>query len=259
MQRINKAPSLRYAPGFSCMKNQGAQIILALDVDTLKEAKNFVDKLYPKIKIFKVGSHLFTAYGPKIIELLHKKGAKVFLDLKYFDIPNTVAGAVAAAVRLKVGMLTLHISGGQEMLKAAVAAASCQAKALKIARPLLIGVTVLTSQTTKAGKVLALAKQGLAAGLDGVVCSVQEAVALRHKIKNNFLMITPGIRPNNFSKDDQRRTATVNQAIKAGSDFLVIGRPILKAANPLLQTEELLGDLSRFRRRLCESYSEGCL
>ena len=215
-------------------------LILALDVDTLEEAKDFVDKLYPKIKIFKVGSHLFTVYGPKIIELLHKKGAEVFLDLKYFDIPNTVSGAVAAAVRLKVKMLTLHICGGQEMLEAAVSAASRQAKALKIAKPLLIGVTILTSQTTKVGGVLALAKQGIACGLDGVVCSAQEAVVLRRKIKKDFVIVTPGIRPDNLGKDDQKRTATVSQAIKAGSDFLVIGRPILKAPDPLLQTEEML-------------------
>jgi orotidine-5'-phosphate decarboxylase len=222
------------------------EIILALDVDTLKEAKYFVDLLYPKIKIFKVGSYLFTAYGPKIIEMLHTKGAEVFLDLKYFDIPNTVSGAVAAAAGLKVKMLTLHISGGQEMLEAAVAAARCQAKALKITRPLLIGVTVLTSQTAKAGKVLALTKQGIACGLDGVVCSAQEAVVLRGNIKKNFVIVTPGIRMDTLGTDDQKRTATVTQAIKAGSDFLVIGRPILKALDPLLQTEELLGDLSRF-------------
>ena len=220
------------------------EIILALDVDTLEEAKDFVDKLYPKIKIFKVGSYLFTAYGPKIIEMLHRKGAEVFLDLKYFDIPNTVAGAVEAAVRLKVKMLTLHISGGQEMLEAAVAAARRQAKTLKIARPLLIGVTVLTSQKTKPKEVLALAKQGITCGLDGVVCSAQEAIALRREIKKNFVMVTPGIRPDNSGKDDQKRTATVSQAIKAGSDFLVIGRPILKAADPLSQTGELLRGLS---------------
>jgi len=223
-----------------------AQIILALDVDTLKEARDFVDKLYPKIKIFKVGSYLFTAYGPKIIEMLHKKGAEIFLDLKYFDIPNTVSGAVAAAVRLKVKMITLHICGGQEMLQAAVASAKRQAKALKIARPMLIGVTVLTSQPAKPGEVLALAKQAVASGLDGVVCSVQEAGVLRRKIKKSFIMVTPGIRLDNLSKDDQKRTATADQAIKAGSNFLVIGRPILKADNPIKKTEELLGDLSRF-------------
>jgi orotidine-5'-phosphate decarboxylase len=217
-----------------------AQIILALDVDTLKEAKSFVDTLYPKIKIFKVGSHLFTAYGPRIIEMLHKKGAEVFLDLKYFDIPNAVAAAVGEAVRLKVKMLTLHISGGPEMLEAAVAAASRQAKTLDIPRPLLIGVTVLTSQTAGPGEVLALAKQGIACGLDGVVCSAWEAEVLRSKIKQKFVMVTPGIRPDNTGKDDQKRTATVSQAVGAGSNFLVIGRPILNAADPLLQAEAFL-------------------
>lgn len=220
------------------------EIILALDVNTLAEAESFVDRLYPKIKIFKVGSHLFTAYGPRIIEMLRDKGAEVFLDLKYFDIPNTVAQAVAAAVRLKVKMLTLHISGGDEMLKAAVESAKEEAKALKNTPPLLIGVTVLTSQKTKAQEVLKLAKRGIACGLDGVVCSAKEAVILRSKIKKDFVMVTPGIRPDNFAKDDQKRVATVSQAVKAGSDFLVIGRPILKAQNPLSQTEELLGDLS---------------
>jgi len=224
-------------------KLNAPEIILALDVDTLEEAENFVVKLYPKIKIFKVGSHLFTAYGPKIIDLLHKKGAEVFLDLKYFDIPNTVAQAVAVAVRLKVKMLTLHISGGQEMLKAAVESAKKQAGALNNPPPLLIGVTVLTSQKTNPREVLKLAKQGIACGLDGVVCSAQEGVMLRRKIKNNFIMVTPGIRPDASGEDDQKRVATISQAVKAGSDFLVIGRPILKAAEPLLQTEKMLGDL----------------
>jgi len=212
------------------------EVILALDVDTLKEAKSFVDKLYPKIKIFKVGSQLFTACGPKIIELIHKQGAEVFLDLKYLDIPNTVANAVAAATRLKVKMLTLHIAGGKEMIEAAVAAA----KQVK-----LIGVTVLTSQNTKPAEVLKLAKRGLSSGLDGVVCSVQEAALLRSKIKKNFIIITPGIRTNHCICDDQKRTATVKEAQSAGSNFLVIGRPILKADNPVTKTEEFLGELSR--------------
>ena len=219
------------------------EVILALDVDTLEIAAAFVDKLYPKIKIFKVGSHLFTAYGPKVIEMLHKKGAQVFLDLKYLDIPNTVAGAVAAAVLLKVKMLTLHISGGVEMLEAAVAAAARQAKVSKVTKPLLIGVTILTSQAAEVKEVLALAKIGVSSGLDGVVCSVREAAVLRQKIKKDFVIITPGLRMNNSVRDDQKRTATAGQAVKAGSNFLVIGRPILKARDPLVMTEELLGGL----------------
>lgn len=224
-------------------KLSNPQIILALDVDTIEEAKKFVDSLYPKINIFKVGSHLFTAYGPKVIEMLHKKGAQVFLDLKYFDIPNTVAKAVAAAARLKVKMLTLHISGGKEMLEAAVVSAEAQARASKVARPLLIGVTVLTSKSAKIEEVLALTKTGINCGLDGVVCSVAEAAILRGKIKNDFIIVTPGIRSNDSVKDDQKRIATISQAVKAGSDFLVIGRPILKARDPLTTAEELSGDL----------------
>ena len=216
------------------------QIILALDVDTLQQARYFVNKLYPKIKIFKVGSHLFTAYGPKVIQLLHKKGAQVFLDLKYYDIPNTVAQAVAAATRLKVKMLTLHITGGQEMIQAAVTAANQQAKISQVTRPLLIGVTVLTSKKATTAEVLQLAKLGIACGLDGIVCSAQEAAQLRGKINKKFVIVTPGIRLDQLARDDQKRTATVSQAVKSGSNFLVIGRPILKAKYPVAQTQEFL-------------------
>ncbi len=224
-------------------KLKPAELILALDVDTLDSALQFVNKLYPKINIFKIGSQLFTAYGPRIIELLEQKGAEVFLDLKYYDIPNTVAQAVAAAARLKVKMLTLHISGGKAMVEAAIAAAEAQAKISRIKRPLLIGITVLTSRDSTAQEVLNLAKSAIGWGLDGVVCSAQEAVNLRQEIQKDFLIVTPGIRQTTDSGDDQKRTATVKEAVSAGSDFLVIGRPILKAENPLARTMELLGDL----------------
>ena len=217
-----------------------SEIILALDVDNLTEAKHFVNELYPKIKIFKVGIHLFTLEGSKIVEFINKKGAEVFLDLKFFDIPNTVANAVRAATRLKVKMLTLHILGDIEMMKLAKDAAEDEARSLKIKRPLLIGVTVLTSKEANPSEVLALAKIGLESGLDGVVCSVREARMLREEIKKDFVIITPGIRPDNASGDDQKRTATVSEAVSAGSNFLVIGRPILKADDPLKAAEELL-------------------
>lgn len=214
-------------------KQLAAKIILALDLDSLKKAEYFVNLLYPKIKIFKVGSQLFTACGPKIIEFINKKDAEVFLDLKFFDIPNTVANAVRRAVALKVKMLTLHILGGEEMLKAAVKTAQEESRRLKIKRPLLVGVTVLTSQKTKPNEVLRLTRTGLACGLDGIVCSAKEALFLRKKIKKRFLMVTPGIRPDGKSKDDQKRTATVGEAVTAGSNFLVVGRPIIAANNPL--------------------------
>ncbi|TAN61853.1 orotidine-5'-phosphate decarboxylase [bacterium] len=211
----------------------GRRIILALDVENFSKAKRFVNLLYPKIKIFKVGLQLFIASGPKIVEFIRQKGAEVFLDLKFFDIPNTVANATRQAVRLKVKMLTLHVSGGEEMLRAAAKAAAEESSRLKIKSPLLIGVTVLTSQKASSEEVLRLAKFGLSCGLDGVVCSAQEARNLRSKIKKKFIMVTPGIRPDKTIRDDQKRTATIAEALRSGSDFLVIGRPILEAKNPL--------------------------
>lgn len=217
-----------------------AKIILALDVDSIEKAKYFVNKLYPKIKIFKVGIQLFTATGGEVIKFIHKKGGRVFLDLKFFDIPNTVAGAVRACVRLKVAMLTLHILGDEEMLKLALQSAEDEAKRLKLKRPLLIGVTVLTSKEATSSDVLTLAKIGLDCGLDGVVCSVREAGVLRKEIKKEFLIITPGIRPKGAASSDQKRTASAEEALRAGSNFLVIGRPILEAINPLKAAEGII-------------------
>ncbi len=222
---------------------QRAQMILALDVDDIQQAKYFVNRLYPKIRTFKVGPVLFTAYGPRIIDCIRKKGAQVFLDLKFHDIPNTVAGAVRQAVRLKVKMLTLHIAGGSSMLEAAVKAAEEESKRLNITAPLLIGVTVLTSQGATPAQVLGLAKEAKAAGLDGVVCSVREAKALRKMAGAGFVIVTPGIRPHAHGFDDQRRVATVSDAVKAGSDFLVVGRPILEAKDPLAAMQAMLQEL----------------
>lgn len=215
------------------------KIILALDVDTLREAKYFVNKLYPEIKIFKVGAQLFTAAGPQIVEFINKKRAKVFLDLKFFDIPNTVANAVRQAVRMRVAMLTLHILGEEEMLKRAVKAAKEEANLLKLKRPLLIGVTILTSKETNSRDVLTLARIGLDCGLDGLVCSAREAALLRKELKKKFLIVTPGIRPAGIAAEDQKRTATVEEALQAGSNFLVIGRPILKAKDPLAAVRQI--------------------
>jgi len=220
------------------MKSRG-EIILALDVDSLEKAKYFVDKLYPKIKIFKVGVQLFTACGPKIIELIQKKGAEVFLDLKFFDIPNTVAHAIRQSVKMRVKMLTMHILGDEEMIREAIKAANDQARKLKVKRPLLIGVTVLTSKEANSSDVLTLARIGIECGLDGVVCSAQEAGLLRKKIKRKFVIVTPGIRPKGSIQNDQKRVATAEEAINAGSNFLVVGRPILKAKDPLKVVDSL--------------------
>ncbi|MFH0762477.1 MAG: orotidine-5'-phosphate decarboxylase [Candidatus Omnitrophota bacterium] len=224
-------------------KMKPAELILALDVDNFEKAKHFVDKLYPKIKIFKVGPQLFISCGPQIINFINEKGGGVFLDLKFFDIPNTVANAVKAAVRLKVRMFTLHLLGGADMLKAALEAAKEEAGQLKIERPLVIGVTILTSREGKPGEVLALAKTGIECLLDGVVCSAREVPFLRKEIKKDFLIVTPGIRLDTTAKDDQRRTATAGEAANYGSNFLVVGRPILEAKDPLAQAEGILKEI----------------
>ncbi|MFA5311467.1 MAG: orotidine-5'-phosphate decarboxylase [Candidatus Omnitrophota bacterium] len=220
-----------------------ADIILALDVDSLEKAKYFVNRLSPVIKIFKVGAQLFTACGPKIIEVINKKGSEAFLDLKFFDIPNTVAKAVRMAVRHRVKIITLHILGDEEMIREAVFAARDEAGKLHIKKPLLIGVTVLTSKEAKSSDVLILARMGIESGLDGVVCSAQEAKMLRDNIKSKFVIVTPGIRPEGGVKNDQKRTATVSEAIAAGSDFLVVGRPILEAQDPKATAKAMSGEI----------------
>lgn len=215
------------------------QVILALDVDSVQKAGYFVDKLYPEIRIFKVGLQLFTLAGPRIIEFIRKKGAEVFLDLKFFDIPNTVANAVREAVRLKVKMLTLHICGQEIMLRAAACAADEEARRLKVKRPLLIGVTRLTSQEAKPQEILRLARQAEEYALDGVVCSAREVRLLRKKLGKKLIIVTPGIRPPAAASGDQKRVATASDAAKAGSNFLVIGRPILEAGDPVLAAKQI--------------------
>jgi len=251
------------------MQNISEKLIVALDVDTLKEARHFVATLYPTVKLFKIGSQLFTAYGPEAIKMVGKKGARVFLDLKFHDIPNTVYSAVASGtssnvrnysvptglkgtktedqvkefVRAPVFMMTLHTLGGIEMLKAAVKGASDKAAELGISRPYLVGVTVLTSEATETvtlEKVLERATLAKETGLDGVVCSVHEAIAVREAFGKDFIVVTPGIRPKGAKTDDQKRVATAQDAITAGADFIVVGRPILEAKDPLRAVEDLL-------------------
>ena len=189
--------------------------------------------------IFKVGSQLFTTEGPRAVQRLAGLGFDIFLDLKFHDIPNTVAGAVAAAAKLpRVRLLTLHASGGAEMMRAAREAASGGP-----ARPRLLAVTILTSLDAKslrgigmsgspAGRALALARLAKKSGMDGVVASVHEARAIRRDCGPKFLIVTPGIRPAASSANDQSRVATPSAAIRAGADHLVVGRPITEAQNP---------------------------
>lgn len=222
-----------------------AKLIAALDVDTFQQARKLVDKLYPRVKIFKVGSQLFTACGSKSIAYIRKKGARVFLDLKFHDIPNTVAKATAQAARLGVFMLTVHAQGGVEMLKAARAAAEKTAQEIKAQRPLIIAVTVLTSQTFEHvhGRVLDLADDAYASGIDGVVASVEEARDIRRMFKKNLLIITPGIRPEGTERGDQKRVATPRAAMDAGSDFIVVGRPIVESKDPAAAAKAILKEM----------------
>jgi len=212
------------------------ELIVALDVDTYKKAKRLIDLLYPKVKFFKVGSQLFTACGIEIIKLIRKKKAKVFLDLKFHDIPNTVKRAVESAAKLKVAMLTVHLSGGREMLKAAAGV---------VRRPRIVGVTVLTSKKGKntSKKVLGLAKFAKQVKLDGVVCSVQEAAKVRRACGRNFLIVTPGIRLKGSASGDQKRVSTPADASKAGANYIVVGRPIVKAANKRTAADSILKEL----------------
>ena len=216
------------------MKNK---LIVALDVDNLKQAEGLVDALCPIVRIFKVGSQLFTACGPGIVEMIQKKGARVFLDLKFHDIPNTVKKSVEAAAKLNVDMLTVHLAGGREILEAA-------ARIPK--RPKIVGVTVLTSKSAEdaAGRVLDLAKLAKQFGLDGVVCSVHEAARVRKECGDDFLIVTPGIRPKDYPSDDQSRVATPREAIEAGADFIVVGRPITQAKDPKEAAAKILEEIT---------------
>ena len=215
------------------------KVIVALDFPSADEALALVKRLQPELCRLKVGKELFTAAGPRLVEQLVGDGFGVFLDLKFHDIPNTVAAACKTAAKLGVWMLNVHALGGRAMLDAAR-----EAIAGAEHRPRLIAVTLLTSmgrddlaELGLSGEpeqvVLRLGKLARACGLDGVVCSAQEAALLRRELGHDFLMVTPGIRPAAASKDDQVRIMTPADAIIMGSDYLVVGRPITQAADPL--------------------------
>jgi orotidine-5'-phosphate decarboxylase len=228
------------------MRKMNSRLIIALDVNTDKQAKQFVQSLFSRVKIFKIGPVLFTSYGPKVIELVRKRGADVFLDLKFHDIPNTVANAVRQATRLKVRMLTLHTSGGEEMLMRAAQAAREESCKLKIKKPLLLGITVLTSDKQSANTkktVLQRARLAQKAGLDGIVCSVHEVKAVRKACGKDFIIVTPGIRPKSAQSGDQKRVATAKDAFSAGADYIVVGRPIIEADDPLEAAKNIIKEM----------------
>jgi orotidine-5'-phosphate decarboxylase len=228
------------------MTNAADKIIVALDVPTKKEALELVEQLRKKISFFKIGLQLFTAVGPKVVREVLETGAKVFLDLKLYDIPNTVAHAVESAGSLGVQMLTIHLSGGEAMVKAALAA---RPKEMSI-----LGVTVLTSldepairalgiSSTIEEQVSRLAKMGVAAGIDGLVVSPHEVEVLRPQFGDDIELVVPGIRPPWSETADQKRVMTPRQALDAGADYLVIGRPIIAHPNPPKAVAKILAEI----------------
>jgi orotidine-5'-phosphate decarboxylase len=229
-------------------------IIVALDVPNAETALKLVGQLAPVAGGFKIGSELFTGAGPDIVKKIRALGALVFLDLKFHDIPNTVAKAVASAVQLDVQMLTVHTSGGFEMLKAAEHVAQENAWKLGRTPPLILGVTVLTSLDSGALReigsdanvefqVRRLATLAAKAGLRGLVCSPLEIAALRKFLPASVQLVTPGIRTGEEQPDDQKRTLTPREAMAAGANWIVIGRPVYAAENPRAAAEKILESL----------------
>ena len=230
------------------------KIIVALDVGSEAEAYALVKLLSPPLSYYKVGMKLFTICGPRIITRLKKLGAKIFLDLKFHDIPHTVASAAGIITSYGVDMFNIHLGGGGEMACAAVEAARETADRKGLPWPLVIGVTVLTSldaQTLRETGIersldrhaVGLAALGLESGLDGVVASSQEAPAIRARCGEDFRIVTPGIRPSWSARDDQERVLTPRQALDAGADYLVIGRPIIKHPSPEKAIEKILAEM----------------
>jgi orotidine-5'-phosphate decarboxylase len=239
----------------SSRKDPKEKIIFALDVDHFSEAQRWVNLLKDHIGIFKVGKQLFTHAGPKVVDMIRKKNQKVFLDLKFHDIPNTVAKAGEEATKLEVAMFNLHALGGLEMMKKTVEASREMAKNLGISRPLILAVTILTSMDESVMKEVGiqgpileevgrLAFISMKAGVDGVVASPQEIGIIRERCGEKFLIVTPGIRLPSEKKDDQKRTLSPKEAISNGADYLVIGRPIKEAKDPLEAVQKIIEDIS---------------
>ncbi len=220
------------------------RLILAVDTSSIDEARRYLDELYEHVGVFKIGLQLFTHYGPDILKVFQKAGAKIFLDCKFLDIPNTVAKASEEATAHGVQMFTIHACGGSAMLKAASSAAKETAAKLNIPEPTVLAVTVLTSISPEVlanelnvsgsleDQVVRLAKQCKDSGVNGLVASPEELIRLRKELGKEILIVTPGVRPNWADANDQSRFTTPAEAIKNGSDYLVVGRPITKAAKP---------------------------
>jgi len=232
-------------------------LIVSLDLNDLQKIKEIVRQLKGLVNFYKIGAIPFTYFGRDIVLFLKNKGHKVMLDLKYHDIPNTVARACEGALDMGIDLLTLHTSGGFSMLEEAVKAILMASDVKKIERPRLLGITVLTSideayfkdvfgdlQRSLEEQVVFLAQLARSAGLDGVVASPQEVSLIRKELGKDFLIVTPGIRPQEYAvADDQARTMTPKDAIKKGVDYIVIGRPIVKASNPRESAAKIIKEI----------------
>jgi orotidine-5'-phosphate decarboxylase len=239
------------------MNNAKEKIIVALDVSTAREALDLFSRLRDVVGAFKVGSQLFTAEGHYVVREILKFGGKIFLDLKYHDIPNTVSSAAIEATRMGVFMFNVHASGGSEMMRRTVDAMNETAEKEDLIKPKVIAVTVLTSSTKETlnevgineeplTQVVRLARLADSCGMDGVVASPHEVVAVREAVGNkNFLLVTPGVRPAGVDTNDQKRVMTPSEAIHAGSDYLVIGRAITNAGDPIKAARMIVEEIER--------------
>jgi len=231
------------------------RIALALDVDNDHDALAIVAELKDSVGVFKVGHQLFTAYGPDIVRRIIGMGGRVFLDLKYHDIPNTVAKASAEAVKLGVSIFNVHSLGGIDMMKAAAESAKETAGKYNLPAPTVLAVTILTSMDEKSMRkelkitrslqreVAHLARLAQRAGMHGVVASPQEIKMLRRVVRGEFVILTPGVRPVWADKDDQKRVMTPGEAVRAGADYIVVGRPVLRARDRKAAVEKILEEL----------------
>jgi len=232
-------------------------IVVALDVDTAEQALSLVAQLRGVVGMFKVGKQLFTSAGPQVVRQIIGMGEQVFLDLKFHDIPNTVAKAGVEAARLGVSIFNLHAMGGSKMMRAAAEAVNEVVERERIPRPLILGVTVLTSHTQESLKevgidrelkdeVVALARLCQTSGIDGVVASPQEIVPIRAAVDNSgFVILTPGVRPAGAALNDQSRVMTPAEAIQAGANLLVVGRPITAANDPVMAAQKISEEIEQ--------------
>lgn len=238
------------------MDNAKEKLIVALDVDKVDHALALFEELRDSVGMFKIGMQLFTAAGPDMVRQIVSRGGRIFLDLKFHDIPNTVASAANEATRLGVSIFNVHASGGHEMMRRTADAVSETALRENIARPKAIGVTLLTSADEETLRrigindepqsvVRRLALLAHESGLDGVVASAQETKIIRETVpQGDFVIVTPGIRPAGSSSNDQRRVMSAGEAIRAGSDYLVVGRPVLTAQDPVQAARQIVDEIA---------------